>query len=128
MRNVTLNGPNFQVDDDPQGVLADFLGFAASSTRPSTSEIFGQLVPGADGYVVPGVVGAYEIEDDGDIPSAFFGDDAFTPPGEPDWWVVWTQRAGRGRAYELVQGNELRHLFSTAASQWATAEGAGVAR
>jgi len=118
MRSVTLTGYDFQVTDDPQGALSDFLGFATCSTSRTSDQIYDQLQPGGRGYTAQDAAGAYEIESVDDIPGGFFVDDAFVPPEGPDWWVVWTQRPGHGTSYSLVAGNELRHLFATAAALW----------
>jgi len=118
MRSVTLTGHNFQVTDDPQEALTDFLGLATCSTTMTSEQILRELETGGDGYAVQGLTGAYEIETVDDVPNVFFYDEDFAPPEGPDWWIVRAQRPGEGSRYLLLQGEELRHLFATASALW----------
>jgi len=71
MRSVKLSGYDFQVSDDPHGVLGDFIAVATSSPDYSSEQILDRLQSGGAGYSVQDTMGAFSVETPQDVMDAF---------------------------------------------------------
>jgi hypothetical protein len=117
MRKVTFDGRNFQVTDDPENVLGEFLAFAISDPSVSLEAIRERISPGARGYSVPDTAGAAPVTTIEDVMDVFGLEDQPDLPDLSDHWIVWVQRR-TGTDNALVAGEELRNALATAASLW----------
>ncbi|MBA9002378.1 MULTISPECIES: hypothetical protein [Thermomonospora] len=121
MRSVRLEGPIFNVSDDPDGVIGDFLGFALSlrndSRRYLSAEELAELFsPEGDGMRLPDVFAAYRAVEPDDVPHEF-GEQVAEEAGRKELWVLTRLRYGRAPDSAVVQGPELRHLLEAAFAQ-----------
>ncbi|GII05714.1 hypothetical protein [Planobispora takensis] len=119
MRAVRLQSPFYDVTDDPDRVIGDFLGYALSlrnlSGRPPAEEFAELFSPTGRGMRLPDVFAAYRAEEPDDIPEELTGQ--VTEVGRTELWVLTRLRYGAGADSVLVGGPELRHLLAEGLAQ-----------
>ncbi|MFC4057692.1 hypothetical protein ACFOWE_05270, partial [Planomonospora corallina] len=120
MRTVRFESPFYNVTDDPDRVIGDFLGFALSlkniSGRPPAEEFADIFSPEGDGMRLPDTFVAYRAEVPDDVPEEF--DDRFTEEiGRKELWVLTRLEFRKMSVSAVIEGPELRHLLHEALAQ-----------
>lgn len=120
MRTVRLEGPLYNVTQDPDQVIGQFLGFALSlkspSGRPLAEELAELFSPKGKGMRLPDTFAAYRAEAPDDIPEELaerFAKDV----GRKELWVLTRMRFGKAPDSAVVEGSELRHLLTEGLKQ-----------
>ncbi|GIH96266.1 hypothetical protein ACFFMN_39415 [Planobispora siamensis] len=119
MRTVRLQSPSYNVTDDPDQVIGDFLGYALSlralSGRPPAEELAERFSPTGRGMRLPDVFAAYRAEEPDDIPPELAEEAAEV--GRTEIWVLTRLRYSSAPDSALVEGPELRHLLAEGMAQ-----------
>ncbi|MBG0829712.1 hypothetical protein HS041_18270 [Planomonospora sp. ID67723] len=120
MRTVRLESPFYNVSDDPNRVICDFLGFALSlrhlSGRRPAEELPELFSPTGRGMRLPDVFVAYRAEEPDDIPSEL-GEQFADEVSRKELWVLTRLQYGKAPDSAVVDGPELRHLLVEALAQ-----------
>jgi Zn-dependent oligopeptidase len=120
MRTVRLEGVLFNVTQDPNQVIGEFLGYAVSlksaSGRPAAEELAERFSPKGKGMRLPDVFAAYRAEALDDLPEELTEQFA-NEVGRKELWVLTRLQFGKVPASAVVEGNELRRLLNEAVQQ-----------
>ena len=106
VRTLTMVGGNFLVEDDPEGVIAHLLAYATTDNELDATA----FEPSGEGYYIDGIISAYRVESDDDVPAGYQGE----IPTDGEVWVIEEHVCGVGSEVAWTRGDELRALLTEA--------------
>ncbi len=120
MRTVRLEGHLYNVTQDPDQVIGEFLGFAlalrSSPGRTPAEELAELFSPKGKGLRLPDTFAAYRVEAPEDLPEELaeqFAKDV----RRKELWVLTRLKYGKAPDSTIVEGAELRHLLTEGLKQ-----------
>ena len=114
MRTVTFNGNRFQVSEDPDKLIGDFLSLALSDYYINqVEELFTPTGEGIDDIYADVNIYAFRALTTDDLPEHIPQSEQLNVP-ENEIWVI----SASGFCYEaesvIISGDELRHIITDA--------------
>lgn len=117
MRQINLHNAEtlaFEVSNDPQQIIAQFLTAALNDPDHLHKEIAELLVPDGDGYYIINNFNAFIIEDSEELPPDQNDIWVDLAKHNADIWLIAREDKHHKNSIALLMGNEIRYLFERA--------------